>query len=112
MVAAMNDDLHAHLPSELGAAYTVDPQLRGGGMCRVFVATDTALRRRVVVKVLAPDLAIGINVDRFEREIQLAAQLQHPHIVPLLVAAKPSRRDDDPSHVPLLYYTMPYVEGE
>jgi serine/threonine-protein kinase len=72
-------------------------------MSRVFVATDVALSRKVVVKVLPPDLAAGVNRDRFRREIQLAAQLQHPHIVPLLSAGE---------HDELLYYTMPFIEGE
>ena len=72
-------------------------------MSRVFVATDLALSRKVVVKVLPPDLAAGVNRDRFRREIQLAAQLQHPHIVPLLSAGE---------HDELLYYTMPFIEGE
>src|SRR5687767_6580972 len=62
-----------------------------------------ALGRKVVVKVLPPDLAAGVNRERFRREIHLAAQLQHPHIVPLLTAGE----DGD-----LLYYTMPYVSGE
>ena len=51
-------------------------------MSRVFLAEDRALERQVVVKVLKPDMAEGVSVDRFRREIQLAAQLQHPHIVP------------------------------
>ena len=53
-------------------------------MSRVFVARELALGRDVVVKVLPPDMAAGVSVDRFRREIQLAAQLQHPHIVPVL----------------------------
>src|SRR3989441_5936148 len=72
-------------------------------MSRVFVAVETELDRRVVIKVLAPELAAGVSVDRFKREIQLAASLQHPHIVPLL-AAGPAEE--------LLYYTMPLIEGE
>ena len=72
-------------------------------MSRVFVAVETALQRRVVVKVLPPELAAGVNVERFRREIQLAAGLQHPHIVPLLSAG-----DDDG----LLWFTMPFIEGE
>jgi serine/threonine-protein kinase len=72
-------------------------------MSRVFVATERALGRRVVVKVLPPDLSAGVNVERFRREIQLAAQLQHPHIVPLLTAGE---RDG------LLWFTMPFIEGE
>lgn len=54
------------------------------GMSRVFVATETSLGRQVVIKVLPPELAAGLSVERFRREIQLAASLQHPHIVPLL----------------------------
>src|SRR6476661_2932371 len=72
-------------------------------MSRVFVAVDLHLGREVVVKVLPPDLGVGLNVDRFKREIQMAARLQHPHIVPLLAAGAKNG---------LLYYTMPRIEGE
>lgn len=72
-------------------------------MSRVFVGTERALNRTVVVKVLTPDLAADVNRERFRREIMLAAQLQHPHIVPVLSAGE----DGD-----LLWYTMPFVEGE
>jgi serine/threonine-protein kinase len=72
-------------------------------MSRVFLAQETALGRQVVVKLLPPDFAAALSADRFRREIQLAASLQHPHIVPLLAAGQ---ADD------LLYYTMPLVEGE
>lgn len=92
-----------HLQNALGANYQLDRELTGGGMSRVFVATDLVLGRKVVVKVLPPELAAGVNRDRFRREIQVVAQLQHPHIVPLLSAGQ---QDD------LLWYTMPYIEGE
>ena len=92
-----------HLRDALAPAYELGPELQGAGMSRVFVANDVALGRKVVVKVLPPDLAAGVNRDRFRREIQLAAQLQHPHIVPLLSAGE---------HGELLYYTMPFIEGE
>ncbi len=72
-------------------------------MSRVFVAEEKALGRKVVVKVLPPEMAAGVNVDRFRREIQLAASLQHPHIVPLHAASQVGD---------LFYYTMPLVEGE
>ncbi|HKY96709.1 MAG TPA: protein kinase, partial [Gemmatimonadaceae bacterium] len=99
----MTSDLQAQLQEVLGTAYRIDRELGGAGMSRVFVATETELDRQVVIKVLPPDLAAGLNVDRFRREIQLAARLQHPHIVPLLAAgAKGS----------LLYYTMPLITGE
>lgn len=91
------------LQRALNADFLIDREIGGGGMSRVFLATERALQRRVVIKVLPPDLAAGVNVDRFRREIQLVAQLQHPHIVPVLAAGD----DDD-----LLWYTMPYIEGE
>lgn len=72
-------------------------------MSRVFLATERALQRRVVIKVLPPELSAGVNVDRFRREIQLAAQLQHPHIVPLLATG-----DEDG----ILWFSMPFIEGE
>src|SRR5467141_444873 len=96
-------DLLARLQSALGDAYRIDRELGGGGMSRVFLAQETALKRQVVVKVLPPEMAAGVNIERFRREIQLAASLQHPHIVPLLTAG---------SSGDLLYYVMPYVEGE
>src|SRR5678815_3824118 len=72
-------------------------------MSRVFVATDVALARKIVIKVLPEELTAGVNRERFRREIQVAAQLQHPHIVTLLSAGEEGE---------LLYYTMPYIEGE
>jgi serine/threonine protein kinase len=72
-------------------------------MSRVFVATEIELDREVVVKVLPPELSAGINTDRFRREIQLAAKLQHPHIVPLIATGAKGG---------LLYYTMPFIAGE
>src|SRR5262245_52446220 len=72
-------------------------------MARVFVATETALSRRVVLKLLPLDAAAAVSVERFQREISLAARLQHPHIVPLLSAG-------EAAGVP--YFTMPFVEGE
>jgi Tol biopolymer transport system component len=96
-------ELRDRLQTTLGGGYRVTEELAGGGMSRVFVAEETELGRAVVVKVLPPDLGAGLNVDRFRREIQLAARLQHPHIVPLLSAG---------SRGGLLYYTMPLIEGQ
>jgi eukaryotic-like serine/threonine-protein kinase len=79
-------DLSERLQAALASSYQIERELGGGGMSRVFVATETALGRQVVIKVLPPELAAGLSVDRFRREIQLAASLQHPHIVPLLAA--------------------------
>lgn len=72
-------------------------------MARLFLAEETALGRPVVVKVLAPDLAQVLSVERFAREIRVSARPQHPNIVPILTAGVAGG-------VP--YYTMPYVEGE
>ncbi|MBK5189604.1 MAG: protein kinase [Gemmatimonadaceae bacterium] len=98
----MTSDIRAQLQSALGSAYDIERELGGGGMSRVFLATETRLGRRVVVKVLSPDLSAGVSAERFEREIRLAARLQHPHIVPLLAAG-------DLAGLP--YYTMPFVDG-
>ena len=95
--------LRDQLQKSLGLAYTIRRELGGGGMSRVFVAEETALARTVVIKVLSPDLGVGLSVDRFAREIRLAARLQHPHIVPLFAAGEVDG---------LPYYTMPFVEGE
>ena len=72
-------------------------------MSRVFLARETALGRRVAIKVLSPDLAAGVSGDRFRREILLLAKLQHPHIVPVHTVGEA---------LGLPYFTMPYVEGE
>ncbi|MEP6509677.1 MAG: hypothetical protein ABJC63_15730, partial [Gemmatimonadales bacterium] len=76
-------ELREQLQASLGTAYTIDRELGGGGMSRVFLATENRLNRKVVVKVLSPDLAAGVSAERFEREIQMAAQLQQANIVPL-----------------------------
>lgn len=72
-------------------------------MSRVFVADESRFGRKVVIKVLAPELAAGISAERFEREIKVAASLQQANIVPVLVAG-------DTNGLP--YYTMPFVDGE
>ena len=94
--------LREQLQDALGSAYTIQRELGGGGMSRVFVARDETLGRDVVVKVLPPDLLAGVSAERFDREIRLAAGLQHAHIVPVLHAGQ---TDGVP------YYTMPFVEG-
>src|SRR4051812_29688482 len=95
--------LRDELQHTLGSAYTLERELGGGGMSRVFLAEELSLGRKVVVKVLPPEISAGVNVDRFRREIQMAARLQHPHIVPVLTSG-------EMGGVP--YYTMPFVEGE
>ena len=96
-------DLRSQLQHTLGNTYTLDRELGGGGMSRVFVAEDATLGRQVVVKVLSPDLAAGLNLERFRREIQVAAKLQHPQIVPVLTTGETDG---------LPYYTMPFIAGE
>jgi eukaryotic-like serine/threonine-protein kinase len=103
MVRGESPELGERLQATLGAGYRVERELGGGGMSRVFLVQDVDLNRTIVVKVLPPDLAAGLSVERFKREIQLAAKLQHPHIVPLLTAGA---RDS------LLYYAMPFIAGE
>ncbi len=99
----MPSDFRLRLQHAIDADFLIDRELGGGGMSRVFLATERALQRRVVIKVLPPELAAGVNVERFRREIQLAAQLQHPHIVPLLATG-----DEDG----ILWFSMPFIEGE
>ena len=96
-------DLREQLQTTLSGAYRLERELGGGGMSRVFLAEERALHRRVVVKVLSPELAAGVNVERFKREILVTARLQHPHIVPVFTAGETEG---------LPYYTMPFVEGE
>ena len=88
----------------IGPGYRVDRELGGGGMSRVFLAEEARLGRRVVVKVLPPELGWGLDIERFRREVRLAATLRHPHVVPLLTAGE--------SADGLFYYTMPYIDGE
>ncbi len=99
----MSESLRAQLQVALGESHVIERELGGGGMSHVFLAQERALGRLVVVKVLLPELAAGVNVERFRREIKLAAQLQHPHIVPLLSAGEADG---------LPYFIMPYVTGE
>jgi serine/threonine-protein kinase len=102
-VSAYKVRLRERLQEALGDAYTIERELGGAGMSRVFLATETTLGRRVVVKALPPEMSGSLVAGRFRREVQLIAQLRHPHVVPLLAAGESGR---------LLYYTMPYVAGE
>ena len=90
------------LQASLGGSYRIVRDLGGGGMSHVYVAHDASLDREIVVKVLHRDLADAVNVERFSREIRLAARLSHPHIVPLLTAGESGG---------LPFYTMPLVNG-
>ena len=99
----MAQDLRDQLQASLGDQYTLGRELPRGGMSRVFAATEKALGRSVVIKVLSPELAVTLSAERFKREIKLAARLQHPHIVPLISTGSAAES---------LYFTMPLVEGE
>ena len=96
-------DLREQLQATLGECYTIERELGGGGMSRVFVARDVTLGRDVVVKVIAPENAEGLSAERFAREVKLAARLQQANIVPVLAAGTSGT---------LPYYTMPFVRGE
>jgi serine/threonine-protein kinase len=91
------------LQRALGAGIRIERELGGGGMSRVFLATDLSLDRQVVIKVLSTDLSAGLSADRFRREIQLVAKLQHPHVVPIISAGDAEGA---------LYYVMPFLSGE
>jgi len=91
------------LLSALGGSYTIERELAGGGMAQVFVAEDHDLARKVVIKILPPELAASVSAERFRREILTVARLQHPHIVPILKAG-------EVDGIP--YFVMPYVDGE
>jgi eukaryotic-like serine/threonine-protein kinase len=96
-------DLRQRVQESLSGTHTIERELGGGGMSRVFVASEHRLGRKVVVKVLAPELAAAMSAERFEREIQLAASLQQANILPVISAG-------DMDGLP--FYTMPFVEGE
>ncbi len=95
--------LAERLQAQLGPEFVIGRELGGGGMSRVFLARDTTLARDVVVKVLSPDLAAAVSVERFRREIMTVASLNHPNIVPVLRAGEVGA---------LPYFLMPYIPGE
>ncbi|HSE47028.1 MAG TPA: serine/threonine-protein kinase, partial [Gemmatimonadales bacterium] len=94
-------------PDRLAAAladrYKIDRELGQGGMATVYLAEDLKHRRKVAIKVLRPELAAVIGADRFVREIQTIAALQHPHILGLIDSGEVNGT---------AYYVMPFVEGE
>ena len=96
-------DLPERLTRALEGRYTVDRELGQGGMALVFLAHDIRHDRDVALKILRPELASEIGPDRFLREIKMAARLTHPHILPLFDSGEADG---------LLFYVMPYVDGE
>src|SRR3954462_220701 len=96
-------DTRVGFAAALADRYLVERELGRGGMATVYLARDLKHDRLVAVKLLRPDLAVVLGAERFLREIRLTAQLQHPHILPLL---------DSGEAAGFLYYVMPYIEGE
>ncbi len=99
----MANDIPESVRAALSDRYELEKVLGRGGMATVYLARDLKHNRQVAVKILRPDLAASIMVDRFLREIRIAAQLNHPHIVPLLDSGDASG---------VLHYVMPFVAGE
>jgi serine/threonine-protein kinase len=96
-------ELSARLQAALGNAYAIERELGRGGMATVYLAHDLRHKRPVALKVLHPELAATLGPDRFRREIEIAARLLHPHILPV---------HDSGEAAGQLWYAMPYVEGE
>src|SRR5215208_7393165 len=92
-----------HLSHALAERYLIERELGSGGMATVYLAEDLRHRREVAVKVLRPELAATLGPERFLREIETAARLQHPHILPLHDSGEASG---------FLNYAMPYVDEE
>jgi tetratricopeptide (TPR) repeat protein len=99
------------LTAALADRYAIKRELGSGGMATVYLADDLRHRRQVAVKVLRPDLAATLGPERFFREIEIAAQLQNPHILPLLDSGE-AKVPGEPDSNPYLFYVMPYIEGE
>ncbi len=101
-------DLRDQLETALRSAYAIERELGRGGMATVFLARDLRHERPVALKVLHPELGATLGPERFLREIRLCANLQHPHILTVLDSGEVAR----PGSSPLLWFTMPFVEGE
>jgi len=95
--------VQGRLQSSLAERYAIEHEVGRGGMATVYLAQDLRHGRPVALKVLHPELAMSLGSERFLREIQIAARLQHPHIVPLYDSGQAGE---------LLYYVMPFIEGE
>jgi serine/threonine protein kinase/tetratricopeptide (TPR) repeat protein len=95
--------VQGRLQSSLAERYSIEQEVGRGGMATVYLAQDLRHHRPVALKVLHPELALSLGSERFLREIQIAARLQHPHIVPLYDSGQAGE---------LLYYVMPFIEGE
>ena len=96
-------DLLDRLKTAVADRYAIEREIGAGGMATVYLAQDLKHHRKVAVKVLRPDLAAALGPERFLREIVVAAQLHHPHILPLFDSGEADG---------FLYYVMPYEEGQ
>jgi len=96
-------DAISRLSTALAGHYRIERELGQGGMATVYLAEDLKHERKVAVKVLRPDLSASLGSERFLREIRIAAQLQHPHVLTVFDSGEAGG---------LLYYVMPYIEGE
>jgi len=96
-------DLLDRLKTALADRYAIQEELGAGGMATVYLAEDLKHHRKVAVKVLRPELAAVVGAERFLHEIQIAAKLNHPHILTLIDSGEADG---------FLYYVMPYVQGE
>ena len=96
-------DLLDRLKSALTDRYAIERELGAGGMATVYLAEDLKHKRKVAVKVLRPELAAVLGGERFLKEIEVTANLQHPNILPLYDSGEADS---------FLYYVMPYVAGE
>ncbi|MFQ5551781.1 MAG: serine/threonine-protein kinase, partial [Gemmatimonadales bacterium] len=90
------------LKSALADRYTIEREIGGGGMATVYLATDVKHDREVAIKVLRPELSAALGTERFLREIKIAANLTHPHVLTLI---------DSGEAAGMLFYVMPYIEG-
>jgi serine/threonine-protein kinase len=91
------------LKEALADRYTLEHELGAGGMATVYLAQDVRHKRKVAIKVLRPELAAFIGAERFLKEIETTANLQHPHILPLFDSGRVGGT---------VFYVMPYVQGE
>src|ERR1044071_6005804 len=96
-------DILDRLHSALSGSYAIERELGAGGMATVYLAQDLKHRRKVALKVLHAELAHALGPERFRREIEIAARLAHPHILTVF---------DSGDADGLLWYTMPFIEGE
>src|SRR6266550_7703197 len=103
ILSARVENLIEVLRRSFADTYRVEDEMRGGGMSRLFHATDLALNRKVVIKILPPELTSDMMIARFKRESEVTAHLQHPNILPIITAG---------AREGLMFYVMPLISGE